>query len=95
MVRYPETNILIKPLDDKAIKCLNEIKTYLEINGTAYSQHSDNIDRPTRMEYHYFMGTSAVRIMEFSRRVDIKIVALGESYLHNIKKNIEKILNED
>lgn len=80
------------PLDDKAIKCLNEIETYLEINGAPYHQNSDN---PNRIETHYFMGNSVVRINKFKKKADIKIMAVNDSYLFNIKKNIETMLEQD
>lgn len=89
MVLYPSTNIFVSSLDDKAIKCLDEIETYLEINGTPYHQNSDN---PNRIETHYFMGTSVVRINKFKKKADIKILAVNESYLSTLKKNIEVML---
>jgi len=95
MVLYPSTNILLSPLDgldSKARKCLHEIETYLEINGTSFSQSSDNIDRQCKTEKHYFMGTSVVKINTFRNKADIKIMSINESYLSNLKKNIETML---
>jgi hypothetical protein len=89
MLSYPSTNILVSPLDDKAIKCLNEIETYLEINGTPYHQNSDN---PNRIETHYFMGNSVVRINKFKKKADIKIVSSKEDLLLGMKKSIETML---
>jgi hypothetical protein len=91
MVNYPSTNILISPLDDKNKKRLEEIKTFLENRGSSYSQNTDNLNR---IEHHYFMGTSVVRISTLVKKADIKIVSLGEPYLSNLKKDIEQILDE-
>jgi hypothetical protein len=92
MVKYPSTNILVSPLDDKNIRNLFNVKTYLEIKGESYYQNTDN---PNRKDFHYFMGNSTVTIIELSRKVDIRIVASGEVSLTHIKTNLEKILNGD
>jgi hypothetical protein len=98
MVNLPSTNILLSPLggmDSKARKCLGEIQTYLEINGNLYSQSSDNIDRPKRTEYHYFMGDSVVKITTFIDKANIEIVSHKTDSLLGLKKSIESFLNKD
>jgi hypothetical protein len=95
MVKYPETNILISPLNglnSEVRKRLSEIQTYLEINGTNYSQSSNNIDRPTRDKSHYFMGNSVVEITTFTNKVNIKIIARDDGLLLGMKRSIEKLL---
>lgn len=91
MTDFPSTNILIAPLDDKSIKRLEEIKTYMEINGNPYHQNNCN---PNKKEFHYFMGNSIVFIEEFKNKADINIVAYEENNLNSMKTNIEKIINE-
>lgn len=97
MVKYPEADLTISKLDEdnKSREHLNEINTYLETNGTLYSETYDNVDRPRRTEKHYFMGTSVVRIMTFNKRADIKIIASGKRVLNRMKATIENILDED
>jgi len=98
MVNCPSTNILLSPpggMDSKTRKCLSEIQTYLEINGNLYSTSSDNINRPRRTEYHYFMGDSVVKITTFSYKANIDIVSHKEDSLLGLKKSIESFLNKD
>jgi hypothetical protein len=94
MALYPEKNMTISKLDEdeKAKKSLQDIQTYLGVNGDSYSQTWSPSDRPTRSEYHYFMGDAVVRIMTFNKRADIKIIAATEKRLDDVKMNLEKLL---
>jgi hypothetical protein len=96
MVLYPSTNILLSKLDEdeKVRDSLHSVENYLEINGDSYSQTWNSSDRPSRTEYHYFMGDAVVRIMKFNKRADIKIIAATEKRSDDLKKSIEDILNK-
>ncbi len=93
MATYPTTNIFLNKIDDKTRKNIEEVKTYLEIKGVPYSQNSDNNCAVGRLDLHYFMGNSVVKITQFSNVTDIKIIANNGENLSSIKKSIERILD--
>ena len=84
MVIYPSTNILIF---DKTN--LEKVKSYLEFKGNTYSQNTRNSERK---EFHYFFGNSSVFIKEFKKKADIKIFSEQESFLNDLKRNIQDVL---
>jgi hypothetical protein len=91
MVKYPSTNIFLRPLDDKTRESLDDIESYLNINGKLLYE---NIDNPKRIETYYFMGNSVVKIITLKDEADIKIMASSDNILLDIKSKLERILNK-
>jgi len=91
MANFPETNILLNPLDDNNKKRLENVKTYLEVKAKPYHQNTSD---PYKKEFHYFGGDYSVFINELLSKADIRIVASSGDRLTYTKKDIEKVLNE-
>ncbi|MCA9488089.1 MAG: hypothetical protein KC516_03965 [Nanoarchaeota archaeon] len=85
---YPVTNILLK---DKNEYSVSGIHSELEVMGKNWHQ---NIE-PGRKEIHYFMGDSSVVVLEYEKKVNIKLISQKDIFLSELKSKIEKIVDEN